>query len=155
MDGGTGQPRPSRAALTVWAVVNAVCLLQAAGFATRPFDPWVNDVLGVAIALLAIPATWALVMFLRIGAGWLAVAGPVVFDLFVVLMLVVDYAPRVEWRDPAVPAIMIPYLALFFGGIILMGLPMYRSDRRRWLVTVASAAVLVAAMLYAMRAGVA
>ncbi len=151
----TRQPGPSRPALVVWAVVNAVCLLQAAGFVTRSFWPGVNDALGVAIALLALPATWALVAFLRAGAGSLAAAGPFAFDLFVVLMLVVDYEPGVEWRDPMVPAIAVPYLCLFFGSIVLMGLPMYRVDRRRWLVTAASAAALVAAMLFAARSGVA
>lgn len=153
MDVRARQPGPSKAAITVWTVVNAVCLLQAAGFATRPFDPLVNDVLGIAIALLAIPATWALFVFLRTGAGRLAVAGPAAFDLFVALMVVVEYVPGVEWRDPMAPAIAAPYLVLFFGSIVLMGAPMYRKDRRRWLVTAASAAVLVGAMLYAASAG--
>ena len=149
------QRGPWAASQTVWLTVNAVCLLQAVGFATRPVSPQVNHVLGVAIALLAIPATWALVEFIRAGAGRLAPAGPAAFDAFVILMLVVDYVPGVEWRDPARPAIMVPYLALFFGSIVLMGLPMYSIDRRRWLVTAVSAFLLVAAMVYAMSRGVA
>ena len=47
-----------------------------------------------------------------------------------------------------------PYLGLFFGSILLMGLPMFRLDRRLRLVTVATSAALVGAMTAAMRAGV-
>jgi hypothetical protein len=35
-----------------------------------------------------------------------------------------------------------------------MGLPMYRLDRRRWLVTVATSVILIGSMAYAMSAGV-
>ena len=47
-----------------------------------------------------------------------------------------------------------PYLVLFFGAILLMGLPMYSLDRRLWLVTVATTVLLLGAMGVAMRKGV-
>ena len=147
-------PEGLRAAVTVWLVVNAVNLLQSADFATRPVAPDVNPLLGLVIAALAIPATWALLVFRRHRAGWLFLVGPLVFDAFVVLMLAVDYVANVEWRDPVVPAIQVPYLLLFFGSIVLMGLPMYRLDRRRWLVTVVTSVILLGSMAYAMSAGV-
>jgi hypothetical protein len=143
-----------RAATAIWVVVNAVNVLQAVGFATRPFAPWLNPLLGLVIAALAIPATWALLALVRAGAGWWLRAGPVVFDAFVVLMLLVDHVLRVPWRDPAIPAIQVPYLALFFGSIFLMGVPMYRIDRRRWLLTVITTVTLLAAMIYAISMGV-
>jgi hypothetical protein len=143
-----------RAATVVWLVVNAVNLLQALGFATRPFAPWANPALGVVIALLAVPATYALFVFVRSGSGRLALAGPLMFDVFVVFMLGVDYVARLEWRDPVVAVVEIPYLALFFGSILLMGLPMYRRDRGLWRVTAATTALLLVAMLFAMWRGV-
>lgn len=99
-------PRPWWAVLTVWGVVNAVCLLQTAGFLTRPTAPDVNRVLGVVIVALAIPATAALVAFVRSGAGWRLVAGPLAFDAFVVLSLVVDYWLDIEFRDPREPVVL-------------------------------------------------
>jgi len=39
-------PAGLRAATVVWLVVNAVGVLQAIGFATRPFAPEVNPALG-------------------------------------------------------------------------------------------------------------
>ena len=143
-----------RAAVTVWLVVNAVNLLQGVGFVTRPLAPEVNLILGLVIAALAIPATRALMVFRRQRLGWLFAVGPLVFDVFVVLMLAVDYLARIEWRDPVVPVIEVPYLLLFFGSIVLMGLPMYRLDRRRWFVTVATTIILLGSMVYAMSAGV-
>lgn len=147
-------PEGLRAAAVVWTVVNAVNLLQSIGFATRPVAPEVNSFLGLVVAALAIPATWALVVFRRRGVGRLFIIGPLAFDAFVVLMLVVDYVANVEWRDPVVPAIQVPYLLLFFGSIVFMGLPMYRLDRRRWLVTVVTSVILLGSIAYAMSAGV-
>ena len=144
----------SHACMVVWGVVNVVCLLQAIGFATRPFAPGANPILGVGIVAAAIPATYAIVVFWRARSGWLLLLGPLVFDAFVALHVVVDWILDVEWRDPPMPLVQIPYLVLFFGSIALMGMPMYRLDRRRWVATVVSAALLIAAMLYAISRGV-
>jgi len=138
----------------VWLVVNAVNLLQAAGFATRPFAPWVNPVLGVVITALAIPATWALVRLIRSRSAGRLLAGPVVFDLFVAFHVLVESVFQIEWRDPVRPEILAPYLALFLGSIFLMGVPMFRINRRRWAVTVVTTIVLLAAMGYATAMGV-
>jgi hypothetical protein len=97
----------------------------------------------------------ALIAFARAGAGWLHRIGPIVFLAFVALMVVVDYARPVEFRSPMRHEILVPYLALFFGAILLMGLPMFRLNRRLWLVTVATSFLLLGAMVVAMRKGVA
>ncbi len=64
---------PWWAALTVWGVVNALNLLQAAGFLSRvpSGSRVVNHFLGYAIIALVVPSTVALVAFVRAGAGWL------------------------------------------------------------------------------------
>lgn len=151
------RPAAWRAMLVVWVIVNLVNVLQAAGFASRTPGPGgmsVNHALGVVIAVLALPATWALVIFVRERSGWLQYLGPLAFDAFVVLMLVVDYALALEFRDPQRPAILAPYLLLFFGSIVLMGSPMYRSSRPRWAFTAVTSALLLAAMAYALARGV-
>ena len=40
-------------------------------------------------------------------------------------------------------------MTLFFAAVVLMGLPMFRIDRRRWLVTLTTASMLIVAMLHA------
>lgn len=147
---------PWWAALTVWAVVNAVNLLQTVGFVSRirSGSTALNHRLGFAIIALSVPALVALIGFVRSGAWALAYLGPVVFLGFVALMVVVDYLAPVEFRSPPRSVILVPYLVLFFGSILLMGLPMYTLNRSYWLVTVVTSAALLASMVVAMRKGV-
>jgi hypothetical protein len=142
--------------MTVWAVANAVNVLQTIGFLSRlrTGSMAMNHALGYGITALALPALAALVTFVRAKSLWLAWAGPAAFLAFVLLMVIVDYAAPVEFRSPARPAVLVPYLTLFFGAILLMGLPMFSLDRRLWLVTVATTALLLGSMGLALRAGV-
>lgn len=144
------------AVLTVWSVVNGVNLLQTIGFLSRvpAGDHAVNHLLGYVVMALALPAGLALLLFVRCEAPWLHLLGPVLFIAFVVLMAAVDYLWPVEFRAPPRAAILVPFLTLFFGSILLMGLPMYRIDRRLWLVTVLSSVLLLASMVQAIRHGV-
>ena len=147
---------PWWAALTVWGVVNAVNLLQAIGFLSRisSGSRALNHILGYVILGLGVPAGCALVAFLRARAIWLQWVGAVVFIAFLVLMLWVDYIRPVEFRSPALPIVLVSYLVLFFGAILLMGLPMFGLSRPLWLVTVATTVLLLVSMGIAMRAGV-
>ena len=147
---------PYWAAITVWVVVNAVNLLQAAGFISRVYtgNQRINHILGYVMIALAIPAAVALVAFLRSGASWLFWLGPAVYIAFIVVEIVVDYALPVEFRSPRRPEILVPYLLLFFGAILLMGLQMFNLNRGLWLVTVVTTILLLASMGVAMRKGV-
>ena len=147
---------PWWAALTVWGVVNAVNVLQAAGFLSRlsTGSRVINHLLGYVMIALAVPATLALVAFGRARAGWRHWVGPAVYLAFVALLVVVDYIWPVEFRSPMRYSILVPYLLLFFGAILLMGLPMFNMDRRLWLVTVATTVLLLGAMGVAMYVGV-
>jgi len=146
---------PWWAALTVWGVVNAVNVLQAAGFLSRvrTGSMAVNHMLGYVMAALAVPAIVALAAFLSARAGWQQWIGAAVYIAFIALMLVVEYVWPIEFRSPARFGILVPYLLLFFGAILLMGLPMFRMDRRLWLVTVATTILLLGAMGIAMQKG--
>lgn len=147
---------PWWAALTVWGVVNAVNVLQAAGFLSRVYtgSRAINHLLGQVMIALAVPAAIALLAFVRARAGWRDWIGPAVYLAFVALEVVVDYVWPVEFRSPMRYSILVPYLLLFFGAILLMGLPMFRLNRRLWLVTVASTVLLLGSMGVAMYTGV-
>jgi len=147
---------PWWAALTVWGVVNSVCLLQTAGFLSRirTRSMSVNHRLGYVMIALSVPAALTLVTFVRAGADWRQWIGPATYLAFVALEIVVDYVFPIEFRSPRRNGILVPYLVLFFGSIFLMGLPMFRLDRGLWLVTVASTTLLLASMVLAMRKGV-
>ena len=144
------------AVLTVWGVVNAVNLLQAAGFFSRVLtgSRSINRLLGYVMVVLAVPTGLALVALVRARADWLQWIGPAVYLGFLVVLVLVDYVWAVEFRSPVRIGVLVPYLVLFFGAILLMGLPMYRLHRQLWLVTVATTVLLLASMGVAMRAGV-
>jgi hypothetical protein len=147
---------PWWAALTVWSVVNAVNVLQAAGFLSRvrTGSMAMNHLLGYIMIALAVPATIALVAFAHAKSAWLYWIGPVVYLAFLALMVVVDYRWPIEFRSPKRYEILVPYLLLFFGAILLMGFPMFRLDRRLWLITVATTVLLLGSMGFAMHKGV-
>lgn len=147
---------PWWAALTAWGVVNAVNLLQAAGFLSRVSTGSlaVNHMLGRVIIVLAIPAMAAIVAFIRTGAGWRHWIGPSVFVAFVAMLIAVEYVRQIEFCSPMRYGILVPYLVLFFGAILLMGLPMFRLNRQLWLVTVATTVLLLGSMGFAMSKGV-
>ena len=147
---------PWWAALTVWGVVNLVNLLQSAGFLSRVItgNREINHLFGYGIIALGVPAILALAAFIRVRTHWRQWIGPVVFLLFLVFMIFVEYIWRVEFRSPMRYDVLVPYLVLFFGSIVLMGLPMFRMNRRLWLVTVATTILLLGSMLYAMYMGV-
>jgi hypothetical protein len=147
---------PWWAALTTWGVVNLVNLLQSAGFLSRVLTKSmaINHLLGYVIIALAIPASLALVAFIRTGAVWQQWIGLAVFLAFIALSIVVEDVFQIEFRSPQRYEILVPYLVLFFGSILLMGLPMFRMDRRLWFVTVVTTVLLLSSMMVAMRKGV-
>jgi hypothetical protein len=142
--------------LTIWGIVNAVNLMQAVGFISRIFtgSMAVNNALGYVMIGLTLPAACAGAAALIARSGWRQWIGPAVYLAFIALMTIVDYLRPVEFRYPARPEILAPYLVLFFGSILLMGFPMYKINRRLWWITVGTTLILVASMLAAMRAGV-
>ena len=147
---------PWWAALTVWAVVNLVNVLQGVGFLSRVLtgSMTINRLLGYVMITLALPAAVALAAFWRARAAWLQWLGLVVYLAFTALALVVDHIWPVEFRFPRRSDILVPYLLLFFGSILLMGLPMFRLNRRLWLVTLLTTIFLLSSMLLAMSQGV-
>ena len=147
---------PWWAVLTIWMIVNAINLLQSAGFLSRVVtgERAINHLLGYGIVALAAPAALAVVAFVRQRAGWRQWIGPAAFLLFVAFMVIVEYVFQLEFRSPARNEILVPYLVLFFGSILLMGLPMFRINRRLWLVTAGTTVLLLGSMGFAMVRGV-
>ena len=147
---------PWWAVLTVWGVVNAVNLLQSAGFLSRVVigNRSINQLFGYVIIALALPAAMTIIAFTRAKAGWRQWIGPASFLAFVAYMIVVEYIWKAEFRSPMRYDILIPYLVLFFGSIFFMGISMFRINRRLWLVTVATTVFLLGSMIYAINKGV-
>ena len=106
------------------------------------------------LRMVVVPALIALVAFLRARADWRQWIGLAIFLAFLTLMITVEYIWQVEFRSPIRYEILVPYLLLFFGSILLLGLPTFSMDRCLWLVTVATIVLLMSSMVLAMRKGV-
>jgi len=147
---------PWWAVVTVWGIVNMVNILQSLGFLSRVItgNRSINHLFGYGIIALSLPAALAIVAFIREKAGLRQWMGPAAFLAFVVFMIVVEYIWKAEFRSPMRYDILVPYLVLFFGSIFFMGLPMFRLNRRLWLVTVATTVLLLGSMIFAMYKGV-
>jgi len=147
---------PWWAVATVWGIVNMVNILQSLGFLSRVItgNRSINHLFGYGIIALSLPAALAIVAFIREKAGLRQWMGPAAFLAFVVFMIVVEYIWKAEFRSPMRYDILVPYLVLFFGSIFFMGLPMFRLNRRLWLVTVATTVLLLGSMIFAMYKGV-
>ena len=147
---------PWWAVLTVWGLVNAVNILQTAGFISRVItgNRDINRLLGFGIIALGLPAILVIIVFVREKAGWQHWIGPVVFLIFLVVMICVEHIWSIEFRSPMRYEILIPYLVLFYGSILLMGLPMFRINRGLWLITAITSVVHLGAMVLAQFRGV-
>ena len=110
--------------------------------------------MGVVIMAMAVPAGVAVARDLASGRPLWKWAGAAVFVVFAVVELLVDYVLDVEFRRPARPAILAPYLLLFFGSIVLMGIRMYPVSKPLWGITALTAVGLVTAMMWAHTKGV-
>ena len=144
------------AVLTVWGVVNVVNILQAAGFISRVITGSrdINRLLGYGIIALGAPAIVAIIFIVREKTGWQHWIGPALFLVFLVFMVCVEYVWSIEFRSPMRYEILIPYLVLFYGSILLMGLPMFRINRGLWLITAVTSVVHLGAMVLALLRGV-
>ena len=138
----------------VWATVNVVCVAQAIGFYSRTSGPKVQFAMGIVIMALAVPAGVALARDLSAGRPLWQWIGAAVFIVFAVMELLVDHVARTEFRNPPRAAILVPYLILFFGGILLMGIRMYPVSKPLWGVTAVTATLLILAMVRAHAKGV-
>lgn len=149
----TALPGVGLADVLVFAVVNVVCIAQAIGFFSRPHNPDWNRGLGVLILTMAVPATAAAVLAIAEGRGWWWLA-PASFVVFAVFELVVDYVAGIQFRQPREPLILAPYLTLFYGSILAMGLWLFPVSRVLWAITGGSAALLIVATVFAQVRGV-
>jgi hypothetical protein len=136
----------------VFTVVTVVCIAQSIGFFSRPHNPAWNRGLGVLILCMAVPAAAAAVLTARSGGRWWL--APASFVAFAAFALIVDYIMGVPFRQPPQPAVLVPYLMLFYGSILAMGLYLLPVSRVLWAIAGGTAALLIVATIFAQVRGV-
>lgn len=138
----------------VFAIASTTCVAQTVGFMSRTSGHTIQSVAGVIIMVLALPAAWVLWADRSAGIALWNHIGPALFVAFCAVSFYVDYVPGIEFRDPVNGAILVPYLLLFYGSILFMGLRLFPVSRPLWAVTAAAAVALLWATGWAQFKGV-
>jgi hypothetical protein len=125
-------------ATVAFAVYGVGCQVALTGFfAARRWWPRGAEWLGwVAYAYASLGLALGGV-FLLGGESWRLYLGPIVLALWAGFGLVVDIWPRLEWRRPVKWSVLIPYVALYFWGQMLLWWPLWDLWRAAWFVFLA------------------
>ena len=136
-----------------FAVVNAVNIMTFFVFISRVKWPNIGYKLAIAIVLMAIPTVVVAVLNATAGREWLYWVMPLVFVAWIIFALIADIILKIEFRQPRNPKILVPFLLLFYAGLVGMGVLTWRIGLVFWVIIVATFALQLVGMAYAHRHG--
>jgi hypothetical protein len=116
----------------IWAFVLQVCLIAL--FAIRKSNLELILRYGWIFYLLCIPAVIVSVIMLRAGKEWSFWLGGFLFLLWAVFGLIVEYGFKIQWRNPIIWPIFIPYVILYLGTIMFYWFPLGMLSRPLWFI---------------------
>jgi hypothetical protein len=123
----------------VWAFVFHICLIIL--FAIRKSNMDIILKYGWLFYLLCIPALIISLIMIRGGkpfSFWLA---GFIFLVWAVLGFTVEYVFKIQWRNPIIWPIFIPYVLLYLGTIMFYWFPVGMLSRPLWYLYAALFAV--------------
>jgi hypothetical protein len=116
----------------IWAFVFQICLIVL--FAIRRSNLDLILQYGWVFYLLSIPAVIVSILILRGGKEWSFWFGGFIFLVWAVFGLIIEYGFRIQWRNPIVWPIFIPYVALYLGTIMFYWFPLGVISRPLWYI---------------------
>lgn len=116
----------------IWAFVFQICLIVL--FAIRKSNLDLILQYGWVFYLLCIPAVIVSILMLRGGKEWSFWVGGFIFLVWAIFGLIVEYVFRIQWRNPIVWPIFIPYVALYLGTIMFYWFPLGVISRPLWYI---------------------
>jgi len=115
----------------VWAFLFQVVLIVH--FALRkPFFESYTLKFGWIVYALCIPASVISVILLRGGKSWSFWLGGFLFLLYAAFGYWVDYAVKIQWRNPLRLPIMLPYVFLYLATVMFYWWPLALLHRPLW-----------------------
>jgi hypothetical protein len=136
-----------------FAVVNTVNILTLLIFLARVKSPHLTRPLGIAAVAMAIPAIVLARLSFSAGRTWPYYVMPLIFTAWAVFALVFDLIRKTEFRQPRNPKILVPFLLLFYIGLVGMGILTWRIGLVYWLITAITFALQLSGAAYASRHG--
>ena len=116
----------------IWAFIFQICLILL--YAIRKSNLDLILKYGWIFYLLSIPAVIVSVLMLRAGKGWSFWIGGYIFLLWAIFGLIVEYGFRIQWRDPILWSIFVPYVVLYLGTIMFYWFPVGILSRPLWYI---------------------
>ncbi len=89
---------------------------------------------GWIVYALAVPAVVVSVMLIRAGKAWYLAAAGFLYGAWCVFGAIVDIFRPVEWRNPILWPIFLPYVILYLSGIMFYWWPLARIHRPSWFI---------------------
>jgi hypothetical protein len=120
------------ALFVIWAFVLQICLIVL--FAIRRSNLDLILEFGWIFYLLSVPAVIVGVLMYLGGKEWSFWIGGFIFLLWAIFGLIVEYVFRIQWRDPIIWPIFIPYVILYLGTIMFYWFPLGIISRPLWYV---------------------
>ncbi len=116
-----------------WAFFFQVVLIIHFALRKRFFESYTMK-FGWIIYALCIPALIISIFLLRGGKSWSFWLGGFLFLLYAAFGYWVDYALKIQWRDPIRWSIMIPYVFLYLSTVMFYWWPLALLRRPLWYV---------------------
>lgn len=106
--------------LTLFFIINIANFIISAIFISRVKKPGFEHILGIFYMMLGIPTLIVAISNLIFLREWWFWIFPLLFLIFIIFELIIDYVKKIEFRNPRNKTILIPYLILYYVSIILM-----------------------------------
>lgn len=120
-----------RALFVTFAFLMQALLL--ANFASRYLRPSLERQHGWVVYVTAMAGIVVAALLLLGGQPWSVVVGPVICAIWGAFGFLVDRVYGVEWRSPARPSILIPYVLLFIASQFGFWIPLWYVGREHWI----------------------
>ncbi|MCP4164264.1 MAG: hypothetical protein GY759_00025 [Chloroflexi bacterium] len=136
------------------ALANAINLLSAAMFLARVYRPGWANTWGLLAILMGVPALLLTLYGMSIDVSFLSWLMPLLYAVFAVLTLVLDYILKIEFRNPRRTAILAPFLLLFYIPLIGMWGMTWDLGLGYWIINGITYFIMLGSSFYALRRGV-
>ncbi|HPH10040.1 MAG TPA: hypothetical protein PKW59_04105 [Thermotogota bacterium] len=137
----------------LFLTVNAINIFSFLMFLSRVHFENFASVFGLFALLAAIPAALIGVINLLQKAPFFSWFPALVYASWGVLDLFLDHLYKIEFRQPMRPAILVPFLVLYYGSIAGMGFSFWKVNFSFWLICAITSALNVSAAFYAILNG--
>jgi len=137
--------------LLLFTIVNSVNILTFFLFISRMKWPNLVHKLAIASVVMAVPTIVVAVHNAIAGREWLYWVMPFIFIAWAVFALIFDIIRRIEFRQPKNPKILVPFLLLYYIGLIGMGVLTWRIGFIFWIITVFTFTLQLGGTAYAFR----